>query len=413
MNILIWHPIYVLGGGLQILLNLAKHIAQNDQINSVHAVISANYDKSVLSYLQSYGITVQLVRTTKFISYYAEKSDVIYVIWPHGIRDFHFSKPSVCIYQDTIWADSYGAHSTSVFIQSMDSHLHDVCNGYSRIIVTSEYTKKRISELVKGQFDHKIIVIPHVATEAFEVLGGNFALPNHLEPQNYLFYPANVAEHKNHLALVKALVLRKSKKIKLVCCGYGTEQLADAALSQNPYINILKKYISDNDLLSSGDLIALGYLNDQHVQYLLDNALGLIMPTRAEGMGLPVHEAINKKLPVIASSIPVFKEHFEHRSQSILWIDPDSPNSIAIAWDHLCAERDHFFQLAKLNLDSNCNWEDICERTILLFREAAKSFCPTAPPSEKFKPLSSFCSVKTYVKKAVKKCLMCLGLSGY
>jgi iron complex outermembrane receptor protein len=40
-----------------------------------------------------------------------------------------------------------------------------------------------------------------------------------------LLYPANVSEHKNHLALMIALSKRQRTDTKLVLCGYGTEAI--------------------------------------------------------------------------------------------------------------------------------------------------------------------------------------------
>ena len=48
--------------------------------------------------------------------------------------------------------------------------------------------------------------------------------------------------------------------------------------------------------------------NDTEVGRLLDGARALLMPTHAEGYGLPVVEALHHQTPVIANDIPSFRE---------------------------------------------------------------------------------------------------------
>jgi glycosyltransferase involved in cell wall biosynthesis len=48
--------------------------------------------------------------------------------------------------------------------------------------------------------------------------------------------------------------------------------------------------------------------SDQELQNYLTHATALLFPTFAEGYGLPLIEALNAKVPVIASDLPVFRE---------------------------------------------------------------------------------------------------------
>jgi glycosyltransferase involved in cell wall biosynthesis len=51
-----------------------------------------------------------------------------------------------------------------------------------------------------------------------------------------------------------------------------------------------------------------GRENDQELSRLLLGARAVLLPTFAEGFGLPVIEALNASVPVIASDLPVFRE---------------------------------------------------------------------------------------------------------
>jgi glycosyltransferase involved in cell wall biosynthesis len=52
----------------------------------------------------------------------------------------------------------------------------------------------------------------------------------------------------------------------------------------------------------------LGYVTDEELDSLYDRATALVSPSTYEGFGLPVLEALNRRLPVIAWDIPVMRE---------------------------------------------------------------------------------------------------------
>ncbi len=55
-------------------------------------------------------------------------------------------------------------------------------------------------------------------------------------------------------------------------------------------------------------VIAVRGLSTPGLKRLMDNARAVLMPSFAEGYGLPVHEALAAGVPVLASDIPVFRE---------------------------------------------------------------------------------------------------------
>lgn len=57
-----------------------------------------------------------------------------------------------------------------------------------------------------------------------------------------------------------------------------------------------------------GSIIELGHCSDGELAAWIDNACAVLMPSRVEGYGLPVLEAMSRGTPVIASNLPVYRE---------------------------------------------------------------------------------------------------------
>jgi glycosyltransferase involved in cell wall biosynthesis len=372
MNVLFWHPVFVLGGGYQILRNMAITLSKNPAIQSIRLAINSQYDHDLLELFRKQAIDVHPISRSSSIGDFTSGMDVVYIVWPHGIALPKTELPCVAIYQDTIVMDSYGAHSTKTFLDECHAELGRTVSFYTRLIVTSEYTKQRFGSLLGESRCESISVLPHVPTPI--ATNPTLPLPDRfgIKPKSYIVYPANTAEHKNHITLLRSLCKRQRKEIKLVLCGYGTEALGDVKLNENPYINQIKRTMECLGLKPHVDFHPLGYVNDSEANALIQNALGLVMPTRAEGMGLPINDAINLEVPVITSDIPVLREHFSHRSHAILWVDPECPYSIAKAWDQLVDTHKELVNLARHNKDSGLTWESIGAKTVKILRGACQ-----------------------------------------
>ena len=66
--------------------------------------------------------------------------------------------------------------------------------------------------------------------------------------------------------------------------------------------------ILDRSKLLRGSIIEVSGLSTPALKRLLDGAIALLMPSFAEGFGLPVAEALAAGVPVIASDILAFRE---------------------------------------------------------------------------------------------------------
>ena len=79
------------------------------------------------------------------------------------------------------------------------------------------------------------------------------------------------------------------------------------------------------DLRECRNVVFQGYVDDMEKWALLKGAAFLLLPSFAEGFGLPVLEAMKVGTPVVASDIPVFRELFD---DAVEYVDPYSPEDI-------------------------------------------------------------------------------------
>lgn len=161
-----------------------------------------------------------------------------------------------------------------------------------RVISISEFTR---SELVArcGIAPEKVVAIPLGVTRTD--VSGIAAYPG---LGAYLYYPAASFPHKNHLALLETYAaLRRAGRMpyRLVLSGVRTKAW-----------RLVQRRVA---ALGLGEAVTdLGYVPFADVRRLYAGAEAVLFPTRYEGFGLPVTEAVEHEKKVIVSDIPVFRE---------------------------------------------------------------------------------------------------------
>ena len=181
----------------------------------------------------------------------------------------------------------------------------------NHIIAISECTKRDIMEY--GQVDeHKISVIYQSYSPRFKGITEK-PLPYQL-PQRYILSVGTIETRKNILLAVKALQ-RLSEDISLVIVGRRT-----------PYTDTVEKYIADNHL--SQRVLILNHVTDEQLPALYAGAEVFVYPSRYEGFGIPIIEAIGCGLPVVACTGSCLEEAGGPDS---LYVDPDDDEAMAVA----------------------------------------------------------------------------------
>ncbi len=176
-------------------------------------------------------------------------------------------------------------------------------------IVTTEVVKEALLDHLAplGRKDLPILVAPIPAAPVFAKRGAPQSGPP------YFVACGTIEPRKNHLLLLhvwRELVRREgagAPKLVLVGArGWENENVVD----------LLERCraIGNHVIEASG-------LSTPALKALLDGARALLMPSFAEGYGLPVVEALTAGTPVIASDIAVFRENGTGRITAISPID--------------------------------------------------------------------------------------------
>ncbi len=183
------------------------------------------------------------------------------------------------------------------------------CEAADHIISISEFTKHTLIE--KFKIDSSKVTTIHLAVVQSK---GEQKAPDYNLPKKFLFYPAASWPHKNHLKLLEAFkeFHKEQSDIGLVLTGIKKQKDSDIDI-----------YINKNRL--SNTVCSLGYVSREEMNYLFSNATALVFPSKFEGFGIPIIEAMSVGTPVIAAnstSIP------EITQGSVLLFDPDSKDDI-------------------------------------------------------------------------------------
>jgi len=133
---------------------------------------------------------------------------------------------------------------------------------------------------------------------------------NGLEPGGFVLAVGNLAAHKNLTALRALAQSLAPTGVKLVITGgFGGK-----AFREMPALTLPQP------------ALYVGRVSDAELKALYGTAACFVFPSRYEGFGLPVAEAMLCGCPVVASNIPVLREIFP---QGAIFCDPLSPSDIA------------------------------------------------------------------------------------
>ncbi|MFT5430235.1 MAG: glycosyltransferase involved in cell wall biosynthesis [Myxococcota bacterium] len=175
-----------------------------------------------------------------------------------------------------------------------------------------------------------------------------------------LYYPATDNAHKNHELLFETLGLlaKRGERPTLVLTGSTSGRYERLQLqAQGTGIDDQVRH--------------LGFVSREDVYALMAGADALVFPSRFEGFGLPILEAMECETPVIAArcaSIP------EVAGNAAVLLDPDAPDAWADAISAALSngpESERLIALGKVNLQ-RFSWVECAKQSATIFQNAAR-----------------------------------------
>lgn len=192
------------------------------------------------------------------------------------------------------------------------------CENSDKIIAISECTKRDIIQYFNISPD-KIEVV-------YQGCDTSFALPASEEkkrevrrdyrlPEHYILNVGSIEERKNVLLAVKAMAMLP-KHIQMVIIGKRTK-----------YTEEIEEYVNNHGLRERVHILSNVPFDDLPAFYQMADIF--VYPSRFEGFGIPIIEALNSGTPVIAATGSCLEEAGGPDS---IYIDPDDVQGLANAF---------------------------------------------------------------------------------
>jgi glycosyltransferase involved in cell wall biosynthesis len=174
----------------------------------------------------------------------------------------------------------------------------------------SDFTADEMRHAFPKSTSH-LKVVPHGAQVlSSPALDDSPALRPASARRDYFYYPASAFAHKDHgTAIGAALRLyAKGYDFDLVFSGGKTECFQEKTLLSNAWTESIRELLAQNSSLIGGRIKVLGTIDRTEVEKLFHGARAIVLPSRFEGFGLPLLEAIEHGVRVICTDIPPFRE---------------------------------------------------------------------------------------------------------
>lgn len=277
--------------------DLRQQIVKQDNVKFCYPSLITQHSKLRSAYWRSYGIVKDLQRDGVQI-YHGLSGEL-----PFGIRNSGIK--SVVTIHDLIFLrhpEFYNRVDTKIYTWKFRKTLQEA----DHIIAISERTKQDIMEY--GHVDEsKITLIYQSCSPRFSIT----PLPSE---DRYILNVGSIETRKNIMLAVKALHYLP-EELKLVIVGRHTSY-TDAVTHYTEKHNLSNRVIFRHDV------------TDEQLPEIYAKAEAFVYPSRYEGFGIPIIEAISSGLPVVACSGSCLEEAGGPDS---LYVDPYDEYAMANA----------------------------------------------------------------------------------
>jgi len=218
------------------------------------------------------------------------------------------------------------------------------CRIADKIIAISERTKKDLVELLNIPADN-ITVIYQGCDNSFKSIASDSQKRSVLEkynlPSEFILSVGTIEKRKNLLQMIQAMP-GLNRRIKLVVVGRETD-----------YAGQVKQAIADLNL--KDEVIFLNAVTFADLPVIYQLARVFVYPSRYEGFGIPVLEALCSGTPVIAATGSSLEEAGGPDS---LYVDPDDANALAAKLNLVLSDEHLRQKMIDRGKEYSANFED-------------------------------------------------------
>jgi glycosyltransferase involved in cell wall biosynthesis len=255
-------------------------------------------------------------------------------------------------------------HSTRRWLGLLDGALRRA----ERIVVPSACTRDDLRELY-GVEPSRVAVIPHGVDhgrfrpqdpERVRTVADRYGIR-----RPYLLALGGLEPRKNLPSLLRAFArLRDGARPTLVVAGGAVAWNPEGPSAVRETLASLPSPVRDDVLLT-------GHMPDDDVPALLSGAVALAYPSRYEGFGLPILEAMACGTPVLTSNVSALPEV---AGGAAVLVDPTDVDDIAGGLRRIVDDEALRRTLAATGLDraSHASWPEAARATAAVLREAGE-----------------------------------------
>lgn len=201
------------------------------------------------------------------------------------------------------------------------------------VTVLSQAGKEEILSLPERTPRARVEIIPN----AIKTLGNQIEASEEGGGVPSFLYPATALAHKNHLGLLQATrkLALGGIRFHVVMTGSRIEEIEGNEPMGNLTVEKARQFYLEHRKILSKVVSFRAARDSEELSQLYRGAHRVILPTKYEGFGLPLLEAISFGTQVLCSRIPQFREQV-NRYELATWVDffdANSPDSIANAME--------------------------------------------------------------------------------
>lgn len=162
---------------------------------------------------------------------------------------------------------------------------------------------------------------------------------------DYIYYPAQFWAHKNHIYILKALLLLKE--------SYNI--IIDAVFTGADYGNLDYILTSAEKFGIKNQVHYLGFVDDMEIPSLYKQSLALVMPTYFGPTNIPPLEAFSLNVPVCYSDLEGLREQV---GEAAFLMDLGDPNSLVKSLIRIRSDESIVRKKIKLGNNIISSWSD-------------------------------------------------------